>query len=174
MRFDGEKNGLQRRARLLGHVDLALVQALDQFARRQVDQHDVAQAIEERVGHRLADAHAGDLRDDVVEALEVLDVDRRVDVDAGVEQLLDVLLAALVAAAGDVAVGEFVDQRHPRPAREQGVEVELLERRGPCSRAPARQDLEPFEQRLGLGAAVGLDDADHHVDALARAARAPR
>ena len=34
------------------------------------------------VGHRLAHAHLRDLRDDVVQALDVLDVDGRVDVDA--------------------------------------------------------------------------------------------
>jgi hypothetical protein len=36
----------------LRHVDLALAQALDQLARRQVDQHDVPHPVQERVGHR--------------------------------------------------------------------------------------------------------------------------
>ena len=121
---------LQRLRGLLGHVDLALLQALDQLARRQVDQHDVAQAVEHDVGHGLADAHAGDAVHDVVEAFQVLDVDRGVDVDAGVEQFDHVLPAALVAAAGDVAMREFVDQRDRGLAREQRVEVEFLQRAG--------------------------------------------
>lgn len=64
------------------------MQALDQLARRQVDQHDVAQAVEHGIRHGLADTHAGDAVDDVVEAFQVLDVDGRVDIDAGIELLL--------------------------------------------------------------------------------------
>ena len=73
----------------------------------------------------------GDLRDDVVQALDVLDVDGGVDVDAVAEQLLDIEIALGVAAAGRVGVGELVDQHDLRTARDDGVEVHLLERSGP-------------------------------------------
>ena len=53
--------------------------------------------------------------DDVVEALEVLDVDRRDHVDAGVEQLVDVLPALLVARARGRWCGPA-----RRPARPSG------------------------------------------------------
>ena len=70
------KKLLDRAAGLLGEVDLALAQALlEQIVGRDVHQLDLVGALEHRVGHRLAYAHAGDLRDDVVEALDVLDVD---------------------------------------------------------------------------------------------------
>ena len=75
---------LERPLGLLGDVDLALLQTLDQIVGRQVDQLDGVGAIEDGVGHGLAHAHVRDLRDHVVQALDVLDVDRRVDVDAGV------------------------------------------------------------------------------------------
>ena len=74
---------LERPLGLLRDVDLALLQALDQVVGREVDQLDVVGAVEDRIRHGLAHAHAGDLRDDVVQALDVLDVDGRVDVDAG-------------------------------------------------------------------------------------------
>ena len=45
----------------------------------------------------------------------------------GAEQLLDVLVALGVAAAGGVGVGQLVDQADGRPAREDGVEVHLAE-----------------------------------------------
>ena len=77
------------------------------------------------VGHRLAHAHARDLRHDVVQALDVLDVDGGVDVDAGVQQLLDVQVALGVAAARGVGVRELVDQDQLRPPLERGVDVEL-------------------------------------------------
>ena len=114
---------------LRGQVDLALAQALEQLVGRQIDELDLVGRVEHRVGHGLAHDDAGDLRDDVVQALDVLDVERRVDVDPGVEQLLDVLPALRVPRACGVRVRELVDQEQARLAREGGVEVELLERR---------------------------------------------
>ena len=67
----------------------------------------------------------------------MLHVHRRPDVDAGVEQLLDVLPALGVARAGHVRVRELVDEDQPRLARERGVEIELLQRRGRGSRPPS-------------------------------------
>jgi predicted transcriptional regulator len=157
---------LQRMRGLVRHVDLALLQALDQLARRQVDQHDVAQAVEDEIRHGLADAHAGDPVDHVVEAFQVLDVDRGVDVDAGIQQFHHVLPTALVAAAGDVAMRQFVHQRDPRLAGEQGVEIKFLQRAALMLDAPARQHVESVQQRLRLHAAVRLDQADDHVGAL--------
>ena len=67
------------------------------------------------------------LRDDVVQAFDVLDVQRGVDVDAGGQQFLDIQVALGMPAAGRVGVGELVDQHELRAAREDGVEVHLLE-----------------------------------------------
>ena len=97
----------------------------------------------------------------------MLDVDGGVDVDAGVEQLLDVLVAAFVASAGRVGVRQFVDQRDLRLARQQPVQVELGELQSLVFLRAPRHDLEPFEQGLRLGAAVRFHQADDHVHALA-------
>ena len=159
---------LERPLGLLRDVDLAFLQPLDQVVGRQVDELDRVGPVEDGIGHRLAHADAGDLRDDVVQALDVLDVERRVDVDAAVEQLLDIEIALGVAAAGRVGVGEFVDQRDLRAARDDGVEVHLLERAALVLDALARHDLEPLEQGLGLLAPMGLDDADDDIVAVFR------
>ena len=95
---------------LLRDVDLPLVQALQQILRRDVDQLDLRGPIEQAVGHGLPHGDAGDLGDDVVEALEMLDIDRGVDIDAGGEQLLHILPALLVPGAGGVGMGQFVHQ----------------------------------------------------------------
>ena len=50
-----------------------------------------------------------------------------IDVDAGVEDLVDVLPALLVARAGDVRVRELVDQGDLRLPGEDRVDVHLLE-----------------------------------------------
>ena len=115
----------------------------------------------------------------------MLDVERRDDVDAGVEQLLDVLPALLVAAAGHVGVGQLVDEHPFRAAGEDGVDVHLLERRaavgrstggGSTSRSPIcfggervgrasrrsrrrRRGRAPAARRPSLSMANGLADA---------------
>ena len=96
----------------------------------------------------------------------MLDVERRPDVDAHRQQLVDVLPALGMARSGDVRVRELVDQDQRGLACQRGVEIELLEvrlaRRG--ERAP-RQDLEARQLRSGVGPAVGLDDAGDDVGA---------
>ena len=102
-------------------------QPLQQIVGRHVHQLDLVGLLEDGVGHGLAHGDAGDLRDDIVEALEVLDVERGVDVDAAVEELLDVLPAFGMTGAGRVGVGQFVDKDQSRPACQRGVEVELAQ-----------------------------------------------
>jgi hypothetical protein len=95
----------------------------------------------------------------------VLDVQGGEHVDAGVEQLLDILVALGVARARRVGVGELVDEGEFGPPGQQRVEVHLLQHRAVIGHRAARNRLEASEQRLGLGPAVGLDHADHDVGA---------
>ncbi len=104
----------QRRVDALGRIDVAVGEPAPQRLRRDVDQLDLVGGAHDLVGHLLLLLDAGDLGDDVVEAFQVLDVDRRDDGDAGVEQFLDVLPSLGVLAAGGVGVGEFVDQHDLR------------------------------------------------------------
>jgi len=102
----------------------------------------------------------------VVEAVEVLDVHGGDDVDPGVEDLLDVLPAFDVAAAGHVGVGQLVDQCHGRSADDDGVGVQLLEGGPPVGDA-FRRDLLKVPQ-LGLGdcAVVGVGIADNDISSF--------
>ena len=154
---------------LVRHIDLAVLQALDQVVRRQVDQLDVVGLVDDRIRHGLAHADAGDLRDDVVQAFDVLDVERGVDVDAGGDQLLDIHVALGMAAARRVGVRQLIDQRELRAARQEGVEIHLLQRAPVVLDAPARDDLQAVEQCLGFLAPVRLDHADDDIDAFLHA-----
>ena len=75
------------------------------------------------------------------------------------EQFVDVLPALGMAAARHVGVGVFVDQQQARPARQRGVEIELLHHLVAIDDRLARQDFEAFDQLLGLAAAVRFDQA---------------
>ena len=96
----------------------------------------------------------------------MLDVERGPYVDAGRQQLLDVLPALGMAAAGDVGVRELVDEQKSRLARERLVEVELAQDLVDVDRRLARDDLEAVEQRLRLAPSVRLDEADDDVAPL--------
>ena len=137
------EEALERALRLLRDVDLPVPEALEQLVGREVDQTHLGRPPRaRRSGHRLAHDDAGDLRDDVVEALDVLHVERRVDVDPSVEELFDVLPALRVARARRVRVRELVDEDEAGPPRERGVEIELLDGdaavQRPCVAAAAR------------------------------------
>ena len=88
--------------RLVGKINLAGLQALQQFVRRQVDQHHLVGRIELLVGHCFPDAYAGNAADHIVETLQVLDIDCGIHVNARRQQFVDVLPAFGVARAGHI------------------------------------------------------------------------
>ena len=59
---------------------------------------------------RCAHDDARDGGHHVVQALDVLDVDRGVDVYAGAQELLDILIALFMAAPRRIGVRELVDE----------------------------------------------------------------
>ncbi len=147
-----------------GDVDLALVQPLDQLSRRQVHHLHRVRVVEDRVGHRLPHLDAGYLGDDVVEALEVLDVQGGVDVDARVQQLLHVLPALGVSRARGVGVRQLVHQQQLRMALRGRRRGRARAASGPGIRASRGGSTSRPSRRTSVsGASVRLDVADHHV-----------
>ena len=57
-------------------------------------------------------------------------------------------------------------RRHALRTGHRRVEIEVAQRSASIGDFPERQAIQAFEQRLGLGAAVRLDIADHHALAL--------
>ncbi|MFT3684756.1 MAG: hypothetical protein QM783_07460 [Phycisphaerales bacterium] len=121
------EEGVGGRGDLLRNVDLAGAEAVEEGVGREVDEFDLVGLFDDCVRDGLADTDAGDLRDDVVERLDVLDVERAVDVDAGVEAGSHVLPAFFVLNARSVGVGELVDHQQLGFASEGGVQVEFAE-----------------------------------------------
>src|ERR1700730_4917566 len=157
---------LERALGLLGDVDLTFLEALYQVVRREIDKLDRVGAVEDPIGNRLAHAHPGDLRNDVVQALDVLNVDGGIDVDTAVKQLLDVHAALRMPAAGRIGVGELIDQHNLWFPRDDCIDVHLAEPLAAVLDAPARNNLQPVQQRLGFLAAVRLHDPDDDVVAI--------
>ena len=155
----------QRGVDLRGRVDVAVGHPASQRLRAHVDQLDLVGPAHDGVGHRLALAHSGDPLHDVVDALEVLDVDGRDHVDAGVEELVHVLPPLPVAAVGHVGVGQLVHERHRRVPGQHGVDVHLFERDAPVGEPLPGHQLQVVQLLLCLRPPVGLHEADDHVGA---------
>ncbi len=160
--FDGTARGGR-------HIDLAIVQALDEVVRCYIDDLDIVGAVDDQVRHRFPHADARDLGDDIVQAFDMLDVERRIDVDAAGEDFLHIHVALRMTTAARIGMGKFIDEDELRAAGKDGVEIHLVELLAAIVDQPSRHDLETIDQRLGFLAAMGFDDADDDIEAICKA-----
>ena len=155
----------QRGIDTLGRVDVAVGKPAPQRFRRDVDQFDLVGSANDLVGYLLLLLDSGDLGDDVVEALQVLHVDRRDDRDARVEQFLDVLPAFGVLAAGRVGVREFVDKHDLRLTPQHSFDVELRELFSAVRDVLGRHHFDARDQIGGFLATMRLYYRGDHIGA---------
>jgi len=92
-----------------------------------VDELDPLGGGDERIWHGLVLGDSGQDLDLVVQAVEMRDVQIGDNVDAGGEQVLDVLPALLMRNGRDIGVGQLVDQRHVGLAASDRIDVQLVE-----------------------------------------------
>ncbi len=151
-------------------VDVAVSEPAPQRLRCNIDQFDLSRFADDVVGNGLALFDAGDLSYDVVEAFQVLDVDCRDHVDAGVEQRFDVLPTFGIGAARDVAVRVFVDQRDLWATPQNRLDVEFGEILVAVVDDPRRHHLYALVELGDFLAAVGLDNGRDNVGAALRPA----
>ena len=95
----------------------------------------------------------------------MLDVDRRINIDASGQQLLDIEITLWMPAAGRVGMGEFVDQRDLRMTRDQCVQIHLLNDLILVLNPLAREHLKPLQQCFGLRPPMSFDCANHDIRA---------
>src|SRR5205085_597323 len=100
------------------------------------------------------------------QAFDMLDVDRRVDIDAAVQQLFDVEIALGMPASFGVGVSELIDERDLRPASNDGIEVYFLKLVPLVFEPAARNDFKAAEEGLRLLAPVSLHHAHHDIIAV--------
>ncbi len=155
----------QRRVDSFRRVHVSVSKPAPQRFRRDIDQFDLSRSPDDLVGHGLALFDSGDLSDDVVEAFQVLDIERRDHRDAGVQQRFDVLPTLFVGAARDVAVGVFVDERHFRLAAQHRLDVEFREGASAVGDVVRRNDFDAFDELVDLLAAVRFHDRCDDVGA---------
>jgi hypothetical protein len=100
----------------------------------------------------------------------VLDVERGDDVDARIKQDLDVFVALLPVRAGDVGMGELVNQADGGMTLDDGLDVHLLEGDAAVLDLLSRHYLEAFQELDDSFAPVRFDVTDNDVFAVATTA----
>jgi hypothetical protein len=150
----------------LGCVHLPLCKTLEQFFRREANDLYGIGAFEDGIGNGLADHHPGDPGDGISAAFEVLNIERRVDIDAGVQEFGYILMPPHVPAARGVGMGEFIHEHQTGPASEDLINIRLLQ--GPLAvfQNPSGQDLESVEKGAGLLPPVSLNISHQDGDPL--------
>ena len=91
-------------------VHLSRLKAFHQLVRLDIHQLDLIGPVKDVIRDALIDRDACDGGHQIVQRLQMLHIDRGVDVDAGLEQLFHILIALRVPATLGVAVGQFIDQ----------------------------------------------------------------
>ena len=158
----------QRPRGIVREVDLPGPHPRHEFVRREIHDFDIIRRVEHRIRNGLAHTDPGDLRHHVVQALDVLDIERCEDIDPGSQDLLDVLVALRMPRTRRIGVRELIDQGEGRAPFEQGFEIHLGKAAALVVDVPPRQHLQTVQERLRLGPAVCLDDGRDHVQAVAQ------
>ena len=151
--------------RLVGPVDLALLEPLQQIRRLDVHYLNLVGAVKDPVGQPLRHRNAGDGGHHVIEALQVLHVDGGVDADACPQQLLDILVALAVPAPGGVGVGQLIHQYELGLPRQGPVQIKLPQRDILIGDLLVGELFQPVQQSQGFRPDVRLDVPGHHVHA---------
>ena len=106
-------------------IDLAGPQALQQNFGRQIDKFDGIGTIKEAIGHPFTDLDPGEPGHWFAQTLDVLDIERGQNVDAGIKQVFGVLPTFGVTAARGIAVGELIEDQDRRPPPQGSDHIEF-------------------------------------------------
>ena len=150
-------------------VDVAVAHPLAERVRAHVDEFDLVGRGEDLVRDPLVHRGARDRRYRVGDRVQVLDVAGADHVDPGVEQDVDVLPALGIRRTRGVGMCQLVDQGDRGMSRQDGIGIHLIDHDPAILDSPTWHDLEALEQLLGLGSAVGLDEADDEIGPASRA-----
>src|SRR5664280_1977863 len=157
------EEALHRLFCLVGDVDLAFSQSLLQRFRRDIDHLDLACQFEDMIRYCLLLANAGDLVNNIDSTLDVLNVEGRKNTDACIQQFLYILEPFLVSAPWKICVSKFIYQNDGWFAREDSVEIQIIEIEATIDHGTSRDHLQILDKRLSFRSPMSLDEADDNI-----------
>ena len=148
---------------LLQVIDLAILEPPQQLVGRDVDHHHFIGIVKNLVGHGLAHLDADDATHHIVQALQVLHIDRGPHIDARIQQLLHILPTLGVARSRRVAVRKFIEQQHLRMPRQRRIEIELAQLLALITHRQQRQLLQIAQALRSFCAAMRFHQTHKHL-----------
>ena len=97
----------------------------------------------------------------------MLNIDRRVNINACFKKLLDILAAFNISAAGSICVRQLVNQNKLRLSRNGCVNIKLLKINGIIFNGFCRNTLDSVSKSGGLRAGVRLNIACNNINSSA-------
>lgn len=148
-------------------VDFSFFEPFPEVFRGQIHVHDLIGLGNDSVGEAFPDFHPDEFLDRVVQAFQMLDVQRRDHVNPGRENFLDVLVTFSISASRHVGMGQFVDQDHGWPPGKHGIQIHFFDLDAPVFTDDSRHGLQTFQKFGDLGAAVGFGETHHDIEPFA-------
>src|SRR5262245_37338692 len=108
------------------------------------------------VRDRLAHFYPGYRLDDVVQTFEVLDIERRDDIDARFADCLDIFISLRSSRSRRVCVRDLVDERDLGTAPNDRLSVHLFDVNATVLKLSAGNDLEIRYLRFSFGPAMAF------------------
>ena len=144
-------------------INIAAPHARLQGFRGHVDQDNLIRSVQYPVGNCFANADAGDVVYRGSQALYMLDIERRHDINPVLQDFQNILIALFVLAAWDICVGELIDQHHLRFSRQHSVQVQFFKRSALIFHAAGGDGLQLLGQLDDAGALVRFDESDDYI-----------
>src|SRR5262249_49756721 len=119
-----------------------------------------------RIRDSLAHLYPDQILDSVIQTLQMLNVQRRDDMNAGGEDVLYVLISLCISAARRVRVCQLIDEHDLRMALDDRIGIHLFDHDPAIFDLPPRHELQTLDELRRLGAAMGFNKADHDIDAI--------
>jgi hypothetical protein len=154
---------IHRLACHIAEIHLSGFQSGNEFLWREVDEPDVVCEIEKSVWDRLPDLYTSDLRDGIIQALYMLDIDCGVDRDPCPEDLFNVLVPFQVPGVRGIGMGQFIDKDDRWFPGDDGIEIHLTDIKSLVPDMGNRNSLESGSKSIGLYSFMRLDIPDHDI-----------
>ena len=106
-------------------IDVAAVQPLRQFLRFDIHQFDLIRIIKHRIGNPFPDHHARNRCHGIIQAFNMLDVHRRINIDPCLKQFFHILIPLRMTAALRIRMGQLIHQNKLGLSPDRRVQVKF-------------------------------------------------
>ncbi|OPY08805.1 MAG: hypothetical protein A4E66_01812 [Syntrophus sp. PtaB.Bin001] len=147
-------------------INLSFLEAFPKILRREINIDDLVRFGQDAVRQPLPHLHPHGFFHRIIEAFQMLDIQGGHDMNAGRQQILNVLVALGVAASRGVGVSQFVHQGHLWLPAQNGIHIHFFYRYPTIGLDETGNDFQSLQQLFSFGSPVCFHQPDDHVDSF--------